>query len=110
VIILSSDASNDESDVESWSSEGERLVSPFAGMDDESSKDDLDYFVALYLSVVESSSRLAPTAAAAEWEWRGLVSVVEHGQRRGPVGSYGHRWPSHVSGRGIYGLFLMAKS
>jgi hypothetical protein len=35
-------------------------VSPFARMGDESSKDDLDYFVVLDLSVVESLSRVAP--------------------------------------------------
>jgi hypothetical protein len=59
VIILSSDTS-DESDVESWSSKGERLVRPFTRMDDESSEDDLDYFVALDLSIAESPSRVAP--------------------------------------------------
>ena len=47
LIVLSSD----ESDVGSWSSEGEKLISPFARMDDESSEDDLDYFVALDLFV-----------------------------------------------------------
>jgi hypothetical protein len=46
----------------------------------------------------------------AEWEWRGLVSRVEHGWRSGPVGSYWDRWPGHVSRRGIYGLFLTVKS
>jgi hypothetical protein len=55
----SSDTS-DESDVELWSSEGEGMVSTLAGMDDESSEDDLDYFVALDLSVAESPSRVAP--------------------------------------------------
>jgi hypothetical protein len=58
VVILSSDAS-DESDVESWSSEGDGLGNPFVGIDDKSSKDDLDYFVALDLSVAESPSRVA---------------------------------------------------
>jgi hypothetical protein len=64
VIVLSSDESDDESDVESWPSEGEGLVSPFAGMDNESSEDDLDYFVALDLSVTESLPMVAPTALA----------------------------------------------
>jgi hypothetical protein len=59
VIILISDAS-DGFDIESWSSEGEVLVSPFTGMDDESLEDDLDYFVALDLSVAETPSRVAP--------------------------------------------------
>jgi hypothetical protein len=59
LIVLSSD----ESDVGSWSSEGEKLISPFARMDDESSDDDLDYFRALDLSVAESSPGVAPTAA-----------------------------------------------
>ena len=47
LIVLSSD----EYDVDSWSSKGEELMSPFARMDDESSEDDLDYFMALDLSV-----------------------------------------------------------
>jgi hypothetical protein len=34
----------------------------FAGIDDESSEDDLDYFVVLDLSVAESPPRVAPTA------------------------------------------------
>ena len=50
VVILSSDAS-DESDVDSWSSEVEGLGSLFVGIDGESSEDDLDYFVAIDLSV-----------------------------------------------------------
>jgi hypothetical protein len=58
VVILSSDTS-DESDVESWSSEGDGLGSLFVGIDDKSSEDDLDYFVALDLSVAESPSRVA---------------------------------------------------
>jgi hypothetical protein len=33
---------------------------PFTGMDDESLEDDLDYFVALDLSVAETPSRVAP--------------------------------------------------
>jgi hypothetical protein len=57
LIVLSSD----ESDVESWSSEGEGLMSPFARMENESLEDDLDYFMALDLAVVESSPRVAPT-------------------------------------------------
>jgi hypothetical protein len=60
VIVLSSDESDDEYDVESWPSEGEGLR-PFTEMDDESSEDDLDYFVALDLSFAESPSRFAPT-------------------------------------------------
>jgi hypothetical protein len=59
VIILSSDTS-DGFDTESWSSEGEGLVSLFTRMDDESLEDDLDYFVALDLSVTETPSRVAP--------------------------------------------------
>jgi hypothetical protein len=57
LIVLSSR----ESDVDPWSSESEGLLSPFARMDDESSEDDLDYFMALDLSMVESSPRVAPT-------------------------------------------------
>jgi hypothetical protein len=83
VIILSSDESDDESDdgsdVESWPSEGEGLMSPFAGMDDESSKDDLDYFVALDLSVAESSPRVTPTTTA------GTSPRVAPGEPRGQV-------------------------
>jgi hypothetical protein len=45
-MFLSSDASC-ESDVGSWSSEGGKLGSPISWIDDESLKDDLDYFVAL---------------------------------------------------------------
>jgi hypothetical protein len=63
VIIISSDES-DESDVASWPSEGEGLMSLFAGMNNESLEDDLDYFVALDLSVVESPPRFAHTATA----------------------------------------------
>jgi hypothetical protein len=37
-------------------SEGGGLVSSFAGMDDDSSEDDLDYFMALDLSIAESPS------------------------------------------------------
>lgn len=58
VVILSSDTSH-ESNVESWSSKAERMGSPFVGIDDESSNDDLDYFEALDLSVTESPSRVA---------------------------------------------------
>jgi hypothetical protein len=56
------DSTSDESDVGSWSSEGEDLMNLFARMDDESSEDDLDYFMALDLSMAESSPRSAPTA------------------------------------------------
>jgi hypothetical protein len=77
VIILSSDESDDGSDVESWPSEGEGLMSPFARMDDESSKDDLDYFVALDLSVAESSPRVTPTTTA------GTSPRVAPGEPRG---------------------------
>jgi hypothetical protein len=59
VVILSSDAS-EESDVGSWSSEGEELGSLFAWIDDESSEDDLDYFVVLDLAVAESPLKVAP--------------------------------------------------
>jgi hypothetical protein len=47
LIVLSSG----KSDFDPWSSESEELLSPFARMDDESSEDDLDYFVALDLFV-----------------------------------------------------------
>jgi hypothetical protein len=43
--------------------EGEEWMSLFARMEDESSEDDLDYFMALDLSVAESSPRVAPTVA-----------------------------------------------
>jgi hypothetical protein len=62
VVILSSDAS-DESDVGSWSSEGEGLGSPFAWIDDESSEDDLDYFAALDLAISESLLKVAALEA-----------------------------------------------
>jgi hypothetical protein len=51
LIVLSSG----DFDVDLWSSESEELLSPFARMDDEFSKDDLDYFMALDLSMKESS-------------------------------------------------------
>jgi hypothetical protein len=63
VIVLISDEFDDEFDVESWTSEDEVLMSPFPGMDDESSEDDLDYFVALDLSATESTPRVAPNVA-----------------------------------------------
>jgi hypothetical protein len=63
VVILSSDESDDESDDESCPSKGEGLMSPFASMDDESSEDDLDYFVVLDLSIVESPPRVAHIVA-----------------------------------------------
>jgi hypothetical protein len=59
LIVLSSG----ESDVDPWSSESEGLLSPFARMDDDSSEDVLDYFMALDLSLVESSPKVAPTVA-----------------------------------------------
>jgi hypothetical protein len=59
LIVLSSDESN----LDSWSSEGEGMVIPFAGMDDESLEDDLDYFMTVDLAVAESSPMVAPTAA-----------------------------------------------
>jgi hypothetical protein len=43
--------SSGESDVYQWSSKSEELLSPFSRMNDESSEDDLDYFMALDLSV-----------------------------------------------------------
>ena len=58
LIVLSSD----ESDVGSRSSKGEGLMSPFARVGDKSLEDDLDYFMALDLAVVESLLRVAPTA------------------------------------------------
>jgi hypothetical protein len=63
LIVLSSDESEDEADVESWSLEGEGLMTLFAKMDDESSEDDLDYFMALDLAIAQSSSKAAPTEA-----------------------------------------------
>jgi hypothetical protein len=77
VIILSSDESDDGSDVESWPSEGEGLMSLFARMDNESLKDDLDYFVALDLSVTESLPRVTPTTVA------GTSPKVAPGEPRG---------------------------
>jgi hypothetical protein len=58
-VFLSSDASG-ESHVGSWSFEGGKLGSPFSWVDDESSEDELDYFVAFDLAVVESPLRVAP--------------------------------------------------
>ena len=59
MVFLSSDASG-ESDVGSWASKGGELGSPFSWIDDESSEDDLDYFAALDLAVVESPLRSPP--------------------------------------------------
>ena len=59
VVILSSDAS-DESDVGSWSLEGDKFGSPFAWIDDESLEDDLDYFVALEFAAAESPLKVTP--------------------------------------------------
>jgi hypothetical protein len=59
VVILSSDAS-DESDVGSWSLEGDKFGSPFAWIDDESLEDDLDYFVALEFAAAESPVKVTP--------------------------------------------------
>jgi hypothetical protein len=58
VVFLSSDSS-DESNVGLWSSAGQKLGSPFAWID-ESSEDDLDYFVALDVATTESPLRVAP--------------------------------------------------
>jgi hypothetical protein len=60
LIVLSNDEYEDESYVGSWSLEGKGFLSTFARMDDESLEDDLDYFMALDLAVVESSPRVAP--------------------------------------------------
>jgi hypothetical protein len=56
------------SDFDSWSSGSEGLLSPFARMDDESSKEDLDFVVPLDVSATESrtgdpSSRVSPIVA-----------------------------------------------
>jgi hypothetical protein len=58
-VFLSSNASR-EYDVGSWSLEGGKLGSTFSWIDDESSEDDLDYFAALDLAVVESPLRSPP--------------------------------------------------
>jgi hypothetical protein len=55
-------------DFYSWSLGSEGLLSPFARMDDESSEEDLDFFVVLDVSAArsktaESSSRVSSTAA-----------------------------------------------
>jgi hypothetical protein len=60
--------SNVDSDFDSWSSSSEGLLSPFARMDEESSKEDLDFSVVLDVSAVEprteeSSSRVPLIAA-----------------------------------------------
>jgi hypothetical protein len=52
-----------ESDVGLWSSEGEKLGSPFAWIHDECLEDDLDYFATLDLTAVESPLRVAPLEA-----------------------------------------------
>jgi hypothetical protein len=62
VVILSSDAFG-ESDVGLWSSDGEKLGSPFAWIDNESLEDDLDYFATLDLAAAESPLRVAPLEA-----------------------------------------------
>jgi hypothetical protein len=66
VVFLSSDASC-ESDVGLWSSEGEKLGSPFAWIDDESVEEDLYYFVTLDLAAVESLLRAAPLKRRRLW-------------------------------------------
>jgi hypothetical protein len=58
-VVFLSDAFG-ESNVGSWSSEGEKLGSLFSWTDDKSSEDDLDYFAALDLAVAESPLRVAP--------------------------------------------------
>jgi hypothetical protein len=70
---------SDESDVDSWSSEGEELMIPFDRMDDESSEDDLDYFMALDLSVAKSSPRVAPTATESSSR---VAPTASRGKRR----------------------------
>jgi hypothetical protein len=75
LIVLSSD----ESDVDSWSSKGEQLMSPFARMEDESLKDDLNYFMALDLFVAESSPRVTlTTAETSSW----VAPTVLQGRRK----------------------------
>jgi hypothetical protein len=78
LIVLSSG----ESDVDPWSSESEKLLSPFARMDDESSEDDLDYFMVLDLSIVESSPRVASTAAESSST---VASTAARSKRRNRV-------------------------
>jgi hypothetical protein len=72
-------------DFDSWSSGSKELLSPFARMDDESSEEDLYFFVALDLfaresRMVESSSRVSPTMA------RGKRRVGVPKQRVGTFG------------------------
>jgi hypothetical protein len=71
--------SSGESDVYQWSSKSEELLSPFARMNDESSEDDLDYFMALDLSVVESSPRVAPPAVVSSSR---VAPTTVRGKRR----------------------------
>jgi hypothetical protein len=48
-------------------------------MDDESSEDELDYFMALHLSVVESSPRVAPSAVESSSR---VAPTAARGKRR----------------------------
>jgi hypothetical protein len=54
-------------------------MSPFARMDDESLKDDLDYFMALDLFVAESSPRVALTIVETS-SW--VAPTVLQGRRK----------------------------
>jgi hypothetical protein len=60
--------SDEGSEFDSWSSGSEGWLSPFARMDEESSEEDLDFFIALDVSTVESSmgesSSRAPSIVA----------------------------------------------
>jgi hypothetical protein len=68
------------------------LGSPFAWIDDESSEDDLDYFVALDLAAAESPLRVAPleapatSAGVAPGEPRGQNKIGVSKQSVGMVG------------------------
>jgi hypothetical protein len=65
LIVLSSV----ESDVDSWSSADEELMSLFARMaNDESLEDELDYFMALDLFVAEYSPRVDPNTVESSSE------------------------------------------
>jgi hypothetical protein len=58
-------------------------MSPFSRMDDESSEDDLDYFMALDLSIMKSSPRVAPTTV--ESSSRVAPTAAESSSRVAPT-------------------------
>jgi hypothetical protein len=124
------------SETESWSSDGDDFGSLFSWIE-ESSDEDLDYFAALDVATAKSLSQLevregsAPPVGVIAEEHRQRKVVSKHnvgemsrgGRRRWMGMELSHlrldratneicypRHPGHVLGRGIYGIYLRAKS